>query len=390
MAGDRVSRRTLLTGAAAAASLSGLGLRNPRKLWAARAPTSPVALARCETYELADVVTCLATLLDQLGGVDRLVAGKTVGVKVNVTGSGAGVPVRGLSASRTYQVHPSVVHALAINLDRAGAKRIRLLESTTVTAPLEQTLTRTGWDINAFRALKTAVEFEDTRNLGSGRQYVPVRVPWGGSVYPGYYLNHSYTSCDVYVSVAKLKNHAIAGVTLSMKNNFGITPNALYGQGVHDEASTEDRLDLLHMGKIPPPRGLPTEVDATAPRRPTYRVPRVIVDTVGIRPIDLAIIDGIETVSGGEGPWVQGLKLQKPKLLMAGRNPVCTDAVACACMGYSPTAGPGTGPFPGDNHLALAAKQNLGTHNVEEIEVRGLTLQESLHPFLWEPKTRNF
>src|SRR6266581_3894326 len=91
-----------------------------------------------------------------LGGLDRLVAGKTVGVKVNVTGSGAGVPVRGLSAGRTYQVHPSVVHALAINLDRAGAKRIRLLESTTVTAPLEQTLTGTGWDINALRALKTA------------------------------------------------------------------------------------------------------------------------------------------------------------------------------------------------------------------------------------------
>ena len=111
---------------------------------------------------------------------------------------------------------------------------------------------------------------------------------------------------------------------------------------------------------------------------------------VGIRPIDLAIIDGIETVSGGEGPWVQGLKLQKPKLLIAGRNPVCTDAIACACMGYAPTAASGTGPFPGDNHLALAAQQNLGTHNPEEIEVRGLTVQETLHRFDWEPKTRHF
>jgi hypothetical protein len=100
MAGDRVSRRTLLTGAAAA-SLSGLGLRNPRKLWAARVPTSPVALARCESYELADVVTCLATLLDQLGGLHRLVAGKTVGVKVNVSG-GSRNPFRELSAGRTY------------------------------------------------------------------------------------------------------------------------------------------------------------------------------------------------------------------------------------------------------------------------------------------------
>jgi hypothetical protein len=59
-------------------------------------------------------------------------------------------------------------------------------------------------------------------------------------------------------------------------------------------------------------------------------------------------------------------------------------------MGYSPTAAPGTGPFPGDNHLALAAQQNVGTHRLEEIEVRGLTLQEGLHPFDWEPRTRNF
>ena len=190
--------------------------------------------------------------------------------------------------------------------------------------------------------------------------------------------------------MAKLKNHETAGVTLSMKNSFGITPNALYGQSAHDEASTENRLDMLHMGKIPPPHGLPREVDPAPPRRPTARVPRVTVDMIGIRPIDLAIIDGIETISGGEGPWAQGPTLQKPKLLLVGRNPVCTDAIACACMGYDPTAAPGTGAFPGDNHLALAAQQNIGAHRPDAIEVRGLTVQEALHPFMWEPKRRNF
>jgi hypothetical protein len=44
------------------------------------------------------------------------------------------------------------------------------------------------------------------------------------------------------------------------------------------------------------------EVDPKSPRRPTYRVPRHTIDSIGIRPIDLTIIDGIETVSGGEGP----------------------------------------------------------------------------------------
>jgi len=327
-------------------------------------------------------------MMDQLGGIGGLVAGKTVGVKVNISG-GSREPFLGRAAGRTYQVHPAVVLALAHILDRAGAKRIRVLESSKFTVPLEQTLAAAGWELNALRTLKAAVEFEDTRNLGSGRQYVPIRVPSGG-VYPAYFLNHSYVDCDVYVSLAKLKNHATAGVTLAMKNNFGITPNALYGQSSYDEASTENRLDMLHMGKIPPPRGLPGEVNPAASRRPTSRVPRVTVDMVEIRPIDLSIIDGIETVSGGEGPWVPGVKLEKPRLLFAGRIPVCTDAVACACMGYSPMAAPGTGPFAGENHLALAAQLNLGTHRLEEIEVRGLTVQESLHPFAWQPRTRNF
>jgi len=382
-----ISRRVFL-GGAGAAGLTALGHSAHRAAGAARPPTSAVALGRCTTYEIADVSKCLAVMMDQLGGLASLAADKTIGVKVNVSG-GARDLYRGLPAARTYQVHPSIVHALAIILDRAGAKRIRILESSKFTTPLEQSLALAGWDINALRALKASVEFEDTRNVGTGRHYVGVKVPWGGSLYPGYYLNHSYADCDVFISVAKLKNHEAAGVTLSMKNNFGITPSALYGQSTHQESSTENRMDMLHMGKIRPPQGLPLEVDPSAPRRPTYRVPRVTVDMIGIRPIDLAIIDGIETVSGGEGPWVQGLKIQQPRLLIAGRNPVCTDAIACVCMGYAPTAAHGSGPFAGDNHLSLAAQQGLGTHRPEEIEVHGLSLQDALHPFRWEPKTRN-
>jgi len=387
MAASGISRRALV-GGAAAASIAWFALP-ARAARAAPSRTSPVALGRCPTYEPGDVATCLSRLLDQLGGIGTLVAGKTVVIKVNVSG-GTADPFRGLPASRTYQVHPNVVHALAVALDRAGAKRIRIVESTKWTRPLAETLALAQWDVNAFRALKAPVDFVDTRNVGAGTHYVGVKVPGGGSLYPFYYLNDAYTECDVFISVAKLKNHETAGVTLSMKNSFGITPNALYGQSTHDERSTENRMDLLHMGKIRPPQGLPLEVDPASPRRPTYRVPRVTVDMVGIRPIDLALIDGVECVSGGEGPWVQGLVLQQPKLLIAGRNPVCVDAVATACMGYAPTAAHGTGPFPGDNHLMLAAQLGLGTHRPDEIEVRGLTVSEALHPFQWEPKRRGF
>ncbi len=82
--------------------------------------TSPVAIARCKAYDRDAVFGQLRVMMDQLGGLAKLVAGKTVAVKVNLTGNPA-QPALGLPASRTYQVHPDVVLATASLLDQAGA-----------------------------------------------------------------------------------------------------------------------------------------------------------------------------------------------------------------------------------------------------------------------------
>jgi uncharacterized protein (DUF362 family) len=351
-------------------------------------PSLPVSIARCPSYGTDLVLRQLETMADQLGGIAKLVAGKTVAVKVNLTGNPR-QKMLGLPANRTYHVHPDVVLATAALLDRAGARRIRFLECTYQNGPFEPYLEGAGWDMKALGALKAAVDYEDTHNLGKGKQYHEVKVPWGGSLFPAYHLNHSYIDCDVYVSLAKLKNHANAGVTLGIKNNFGVTPTSLYSHREPNERSTSARIALFHTGREQPAAGLPQELDPKSPRRPTYRVPRHTVDSIGIRPIDLTIIDGIETCSGGEGPWVPGVALQKPGLLLAGRNAVCTDSVATAVMGYDPMAAAATGPFPGDNHLAMAAALGLGTNNPKEIEVLGLSLKDALHPFGWEPRERN-
>jgi len=382
------TRRDFLRGAGALAGASLVGPWALELLHAApRKPSSPVSIARCKEYDLKAVLKQLHTLADQLGGLGKLVAGKTIAVKVNLTGNPRQQAL-GLPAGRTYQVHPNMVLATAMLLDAAGARRLRFVEGTYQTGPFEKYLQGAGWDLKALSGLKAAVEYEDTRNRGKGKSYHEVKVPWGGSLFPAYRLNHSYVDCDVYVSLAKLKNHLTAGVTLSMKNNFGITPTALYGHHEPDEQNTSNRFTIFHTGKERPADGLPQEVAPKSPRRTSYRVPRHTVDAVGIRPIDLAIIDGIETVSGGEGPWAE-LAAQKPGLLLAGRNPLCTDAIATAVMGYDPMAKAATGPFPGDNHLALAAAVGLGTNDPREIEVRGLSLKEALHPFRWEPKQRN-
>jgi len=381
----RANRREFLHVAGASLLVPLIG--RPARAAAAN-PSAPVSIARCKTYDPDAVLGQLRAMMDQLGGLAKLVAGKTVAVKVNLTGN-VRQPALGLPANRTYHVHPSVVLATATLLDRAGARRIRFLEGTYQTGPFEEVLRAAGWDLNALAALKAAVDYEDTRNLGKGRRYSEVKVPWGGSLFPAYHLNHSYVDCDVFVSLAKLKNHATAGVTLGMKNNFGITPTALYGQHEPNERTTAARIAVFHVGDQRPADGLPQERDPSGPRRPSYRVPRHTIDAVGIRPIDLTIIDGIETVSGGEGPWLKELAVQRPGLLLAGRNPVCTDAIATAVMGYDPTAPAATGPFPGDNHLALAASVGLGTNDPQAIEVLGLPLKEALHPFRWEPSLRN-
>jgi uncharacterized protein (DUF362 family) len=346
-----------------------------------------VSIARCKGYEPETLLSQLNRLFDQIGGIGPLVAGKTVAVKVNLTGN-ARQPAVGLPAYRTYHVHPNLVLATATLLDKAGARRIRFLEGTYQNGPFEEYLQGAGWDLKALGALKTHVEYEDTHNKGTGKRYHEVKVPWGGSLFPAYLLNHSYVDCDVYVSLAKLKNHVTAGVTLSTKNNFGITPTAIYGQHDHNEKSTSARVQMFHMGAIRPAAGVPQEVNPEGPHRTSYRVPRHTVDAVGIRPIDLAIIDGIETVSGGEGPWVP-LKAQRPGLLLAGRNSICTDAIGTVVMGYDPMGKSATGPFPGDNHLAIAAELGIGTNDPNEIEVRGLAIKDARHPFGWEPRARN-
>jgi uncharacterized protein (DUF362 family) len=382
------SRRDFLKGMAAAAGASALTPLASEPLRAASGkPSAPVSIARCRAYEPQDLFRELKTMADQLGGLQELVAGKTVAVKVNLTGDPR-QPTLGLPPGRTYHVHPHIVLATATLLDQAGAKRIRFLEGTYQNGSFEKLLGDVGWDLKALAALKAKVEYEDTHNLGTGKKYHEVKVPRGGSLFPAYLLNHSYVDCDVYVSLAKLKNHATAGVTLSMKNNFGITPTALYGQHEHNEKSTSARVNMFHKGMFGPSDGVPKELDPKGPRVPSYRVPRHTVDAVGIRPIDLAIIDGIETVSGGEGPWLK-LTAQKPGLLFMGRNPVCTDAIATVVMGYDPMGRAATGPFPGDNHLALAATLGIGTHDPRAIEVRGLPVKDALYPFRWEPATRN-
>jgi uncharacterized protein (DUF362 family) len=118
---------------------------------------------------------------------------------------------------------------------------------------------------------------------------------------------------------------------------------------------------------------------------PFSRVPRIVVDVCAARPIDLAIVDGISAMTGGEGPWCANatvIKATTPGVLIAGLNPVSTDAVATAVMGYDPRSARGTRPFEYcDNHLLLAEQAGLGSADLSRIDVRGMTVADARYSY---------
>lgn len=349
------------------------------------APTAPVAIAKVPTYS-EDLTAALSAMFDQLGGLARIVRGKTVTVKLNLTGS-PGYRLQGKPVGVTHYTHPRLVGATAHLMGQAGARRIRFVESCWASGgPMEEYMLDAGWNVRSLANAAPNVEFENTNNLGKGKRYARLKVPRSAYMYPAYDLNHAFEDTDVFVSMAKLKNHETCGVTLSLKNCFGNTPASIYGDDAKEdepnESPTKGRGETFHAGKRQPPKSAPQELDPKSSRQAGYRVPRIVADLVSARPVDLAIIDGIESVKGGEGPWIKGLQPVQPGVVIAGTNPVTTDAVATAVMGYNPRAIRGTTPFRDcDNTLLLAEQHNVGTTDLNRIEVRGVTIEQALYRY---------
>lgn len=371
---DQCSRRQWLRAA------SGISLAPALRA----APSAVVSVARCFDYGPALLPT-LNRMLDQIGGLGRLVGGKTVAVKLNLTG-GPEYRLGHLPAGMAQWVHPAVVGALVHLLGHAGARRIRLLESPWSTSePIEEYMLQANWDVDAIRLAASRVEFENTNYLGAAKTYARFSVPGGGLLFPAYDLNHSYLNCDVFVSLAKLKEHNTTGITLSMKNCFGLTPCTIYGDGSPaDEPGLEPSggRGLFHSGIRQPARCSPPEIDPSSPRDGGYRVPRAVADLVAARPVHLSIIDGIHSMAGGEGPWIAGCRPVRPGLLIVGTNPVSTDSVGMALMGFDPMADYGVAPFERcENTLRLAESLGVGTRDLGRIEVAGVKIRDAVYRF---------
>lgn len=126
------------------------------------------------------------------------------------------------------------------------------------------------------------------------------------------------------ISVPKLKLHRLASVTLSLKNMLG----------------------------------------AIAPKGSMHvRLSKNIVDLVSVIKPSIAVLDGI---IAGEGHETSGNPVRMD-LVVAGTDPVATDAVGSAIMGLQPKD---------VKHLRLAEKKGLGTCNLKNIKITGEPIEK--------------
>jgi uncharacterized protein (DUF362 family) len=386
---DHICQRHGLSRRQALAGLATLGLTplvTRLNAFGPQAPSSPVSIGRCHDYG-AELTPTLGRMFDQLGGLGRLVAGKTVALKINMTGSTR--QRLGSTPSELAQyTHPAVVGSTIRLMAAAGARRIRVLEGCFECGePLEEFMLDAGWDPSDLLNAAPNVEMENTNIVGPGGRYVRLMAAKGAYIFPGFDFHPAWVENDVVVSIAKLKEHATVGITLGMKNMFGATPITIYGDSAgKDEPATEakaGRGNVMHLGSRAPSLSAPQELNPSSPRQGDYRMPRIVVDVCAARPVHLTIIDGITTMAGGEGPWT-GVhsKILSPGVLIAGLNMVSTDAVGTAVMGYDPTAKRGQAPFDVcDSFLELAEARGLGTRDLAKIELVGAPLKDVVMPF---------
>jgi uncharacterized protein (DUF362 family) len=326
----------------------------------ASVPSSRVAIAHAVSYDRKLVQQQVRDLLDALGGLGDVVRpGDRVAIKVNLTGGTTVKPLVGVSAVDSYITHPQVVRALGELVRDAGAGEIYIVE-----AVYEWDSYRLwGYEEVAEAIDATLIDLNDTRPYSD---FASTPVGEGWFIYKDFYFNHILEEVDAFISVAKMKCHWSCGVTHAMKNLIGLVPARLYRL-----SPDHNHRSAFH--------GAEDEFGT--------RLPKVIMDLNRARPIHLALIDGIKTAEGGEGPWIETLAAVEPGVLIAGKDPVATDAVATAAMGFDPITNPPASPFVrSDNHLNLACDLGLGTNRLDGIEVVGPSIGDVRYEFepCWE------
>ena len=256
------------------------------------------------------------------------VRGKTVVLKPNLVDYLPGDAIN---------THPTLVLAAVEAFRRSGAKSVVIAEGPGHQRDTQLVLCQSGYE--------EALRYEKIRFVDLNRDEL-IRTPLRAS-YTGMkdlWLPRTVLDADFLVSMPKIKTHHWSGVTLAMKNMFGIVPGARYGWPKN----------ILHWKGIQ----------------------ESILDLCATVPIHFVIADGIIAMEGN-GP-LNGTSRPLGKIVLAD-DPVAADSTCARLMGFDPLR---------IMHISEGARF-LGNAEPAHIDQLGDTVQPPIIPFRVVPEFVN-
>jgi uncharacterized protein (DUF362 family) len=316
-----ISRRDFLKASLAGGILAATGLSVSK--WWLNLPRlhAQTFIVRADKYQ-NDLASLMVDGMRLLGVTSEEIKGKRILLKPNLVETHRG--------EKQINTHPLVVRGAAEAFLQLGAQKVFVAEGP-------------GHRRDTFLLLEESgladVLYEDRIpffNLNDTEVY---NVPNAGGKTALKTLTFSrlFKEVDWVVSLPKLKTHHWTGVTLSMKNLFGVMPGICYGwpkNVLHHAGINECILDI------------------TATLKPNF-----------------TIVDGIVGMEG-DGP-IMGSPVQANVLVM-GRNLPAVDATCARLMGINPHK---------IGHLALASNW-LGPIHEKTIQQVGESIASQQQNFL--------
>lgn len=278
---------------------------------------SPIAVIHCPSYQ-DDVLAALRQAWDNLDNGRSnasLLRGRRVVIKPNLVGYIAGPPAN---------THPRVLEAAIIFCKEKGAEEIVVAEGTAFLRDPRPVLEASG--IAALLS-RLGVDFVDLNY----DDLVEVSLPGWAPALRSISLPRTVMDADLLISLAKMKTHHWSGLSLSLKNLFGIVPGMRYGWPKN----------ALHLAGIP----------------------QVILDLYEALARDKVlwgIVDGIVGMEG-DGPLL-GSPVPS-EALVVGQDLVAVDATCARLMGFDPLE---------TDYLRAAQAAGLGWADADHIAVKGV------------------
>lgn len=342
---NKISRRKFVSSATVVAigsSALGLNLLGYNIL-NVKSEKDIVSIVRIKNGNIAKAVE---EAIDLLGGIKTVTKGKnSIMLKPNLVTSSADCTTKVVVVKTLAQLMQKAGKEVFIGEGSAAAANFNVINDEIFRTKKREILDR--MQQNVFDTLGYT-EMAKTLNiplinLHSGDI---VEVPLkNGLAAKSVKIHRSLIEIDLLCSVPMMKTHVLATVTLAMKNLIGLYPGTEYyavRSWLHDKAAETGS------------PGVAFEV----------------IDMNSAVKTGLSVIDASSAMEG-DGP--SGGALVDMGLIIAGTSPLAADMVGASLMGFEINEIPA---------IVLAHKTGMLPVSLDNIEIRGLSIDQSKRPFV--------